>query len=268
VLEAFFLPLELGQRLCILNSSTGSPRRAVVYVHPFAEEMNKTRRMAALQARHLAAEGFVVLQMDLYGCGDSGGDFSQARWHIWRRDVQAAVDWLWNRFQVSVTLWGLRLGATLAAQIAASPVDHLVLWHPVTEGQQFILQFLRLRLASEMLAGGAATTAVRDLSAALANGNSLEIAGYELHPELAAAIENIRLEGFQPAVKRVDWIDIVGDSELALRPGARRVVDAWRSRNLEVHARQVAGEPFWSTIEISECEPLLVSTTEAMRAAP
>jgi len=33
--------------------------------------MNKSRRMAALQARVFAAMGFGVLQIDLFGCGDS-----------------------------------------------------------------------------------------------------------------------------------------------------------------------------------------------------
>lgn len=45
-------------------------RGSIVYIHPFAEEMNKSRRMAALQARALTLAGFAVLQLDLIGCGD------------------------------------------------------------------------------------------------------------------------------------------------------------------------------------------------------
>ncbi len=69
-------------------------RGAVVYVHPFAEEMNKSRRMAALQSRALAAAGFAVLQIDLLGCGDSSGDFGDASWDEWIDDVLLAVRWL------------------------------------------------------------------------------------------------------------------------------------------------------------------------------
>src|SRR5688500_8337577 len=121
--------------------------------------MNKARRMAALQARRLAAEGFAVLQIDLLGCGDSSGDFCEARWELWRRDVQAALAWMRQRFQVPLALWGLRLGAVLACDVAQreETVDRLLLWQPVTNGSQFLTQFLRLRLASEMLAAGAAT---------------------------------------------------------------------------------------------------------------
>jgi exosortase A-associated hydrolase 2 len=271
VLDAFFLPVGPGRRFCVLNRPGGAPRRAVVFVHPFAEEMNKARRMAALQARRLAAEGCAVLQIDFFGCGDSHGEFLDARWDHWKDDVHTAMGWLRERFPVPVTLWGLRLGAALAAEIAQDAeagVDHLLLWQPVSAGSQFLSQFLRLRLASEMLASGAATTAVRELVAELAQGNALEIAGYELHPELAAAIERIRLEASRPAVKRVDWMEVAVDRELPLRPAARRVIDAWLSRGLEVRTRQAAGEPFWSTIEIAECQELLALTSEAMKSLP
>ena len=51
----------------------GAVRARVLYLHPLAEEMNRSRRMAALQARALAAAGCEVLQPDLLGCGDSAG---------------------------------------------------------------------------------------------------------------------------------------------------------------------------------------------------
>ena len=70
--HAFFLPdARGGQRFCIHHAAQGPVRRGqVVYVHPFTEEMNKSRRMAALQSRALAGAGFSVLQIDLAGCGD------------------------------------------------------------------------------------------------------------------------------------------------------------------------------------------------------
>ena len=78
--EAFFLDMEPGQRFCLFHPPAGTCRGAALYVPPFGEEMNKSRRMAALQARALAAAGFGVLQLDLYGCGDSSGEFAEARW--------------------------------------------------------------------------------------------------------------------------------------------------------------------------------------------
>ena len=98
--EAFFLPAGREQRFCILHGAeSGIPvRGALVYVHPFAEEMNKARRMAALQARAMAAAGYAVLQIDLYGCGDSAGDCRLAEacassWpRAWTRHTLAQPD--------------------------------------------------------------------------------------------------------------------------------------------------------------------------------
>jgi len=140
-----------------------------------------------------------------------------------------------------------------------------VLWQPVAAGDQFLSQFLRLRLASEMLAGGAATSALRQLRDELAQGRSLEIAGYDLHPDLATAIERLQLELMKPAVKRVDWMEVGLEPNSAIRPASQRVIDRWKAEGLDVHTVAVPGEPFWSTVEIAECRALLDATDEAMR---
>ena len=239
----------------------------MVYVHPFGDEMNKARRMAALQARRLAARGWSVLQVDLHGCGDSAGEFGEARWETWADDVRAALAWLRARGDGPLGLWGLRLGATLACHVArdaALGLERLLLWQPVVAGEQFLAQFLRLRLASEMLAGGAATTALRELRAQLAQGHSLEIGGYALHPALAEAIAKQDLLGAPPAAKRVHWLEVAPQPASVLRPPSRRVVDAWGAQGLAIDSVVVAGEPFWATIEIAECASLLEATSEAL----
>ena len=154
--SAFFLPAEPGHRFCIYHQPlNGGAKRGIVYAHPFCEEMNKARRMAALQSRRLAAAGYAVLQIDLFGCGDSSGDFADARWEIWKQDLHIALDQVRSRVDGPLALWGLRLGATLAADVARDPtlgIDQLLLWQPVSNGEQYLTQFLRLRLAAEMLA--------------------------------------------------------------------------------------------------------------------
>jgi exosortase A-associated hydrolase 2 len=268
-LTAFFLPVEPGHRFCLYHppAAGARPRGGIVYVHPFAEEMNKARRMAALQARRLAAAGWGVLQIDLLGCGDSSGEFAEARWAAWREDVRTGMGWLCSRVSGPMSLWGLRLGATLAADVARGPdmnIDRLVLWQPVASGEQLLTQFLRLHLAGEMLSGGAAQTGVRELREALARGTMLEIAGYELHPELAAAIEGLRLGELVPAAKTVIWQEVSAQPEPRITPASQRVLDAWRAAGVDVRAAAVAGEPFWTTLEIAECEALLDATDAAL----
>lgn len=265
--EAFFLPADPGERFCLAHSPAGSPRGAVVYVHPFAEEMHKSRRMAALQARALAARGWLVLQLDLLGCGDSAGDFVEARWDGWARDVRAGLAWAKARTGGPLVLWGLRLGATLACELAADTalgIERLALWQPVTSGEQFISQFLRLRLAAEMLGGGAATSASGELRSQLAQGRTLEIAGYDLHPDLAAAIEGAQLASLRPAVQRVDWLELSAEAAPAVRPSSQRIVERWGAQGVDVRAASVAGDAFWSAIEITDCPALLEATVRAL----
>jgi exosortase A-associated hydrolase 2 len=171
--EPFFLPASSGERFCIHYPGMGVPRGGVVYVHPFAEEMNKSRRMAALQARSLAAAGYAVLQIDLYGCGDSHGDFLDANWETWCNDVALAASWLSQRTSGGLTLWGLRLGALLAldaARLCDPQPNAFVLWQPALTGDALLTQFLRLRLASDMLSGSGAATGAQEMRAQLAAG--------------------------------------------------------------------------------------------------
>ena len=269
--SAFFLPAEPGHRFCLYHQPlNGGAKRGIVYVHPFCEEMNKARRMAALQSRRLAAAGYAVLQIDLFGCGDSSGDFADARWEIWKQDLRVALGWLRSHVDGPLGIWGLRLGATLAADVARDPamgIENLLLWQPVSNGEQYLTQFLRLRLAAEMLAEGAAQTGVRELREMLARGTPLEIAGYDLHPELAAEIEGLRLADLVPAVKRVHYLEVTAQAEPKLAPASQRALEAWRMKGLEVRAAAVTGEPFWSTIEVTECEALLAATENSLKGA-
>ncbi len=239
----------------------------MVYIHPFAEEMNKSRRMAALQSRAFAAAGYAVLQIDLFGCGDSSGDFSEASWELWKQDVALGVRWIGERAAGEVTLWGLRLGALLALDAARvcnpTPVG-FVLWQPILSGEALLTQFLRLRLASEMLSEGSAKTGVRELRAQLASGASLEIAGYTLAPQLTVPMGGLRLLDLEPQGRVVHWLEVVAEPGRELSPAARRVADAWVLGGARLGVQCVPGQPFWSTVETTECPALIAATTKIL----
>src|SRR5579859_3077782 len=170
-------------------------RNSFIYVPPFAEEMNLARRMAALQARALAARGTGVLLLDLFGTGDSSGSFCDARWEFWIEVILAAADWLEDNGGVQIGLRGLRLGALLAAAVAADRphrFKRLLLWQPVTDGKSMLTQFLRIRVASGM--GNAAAGETTDsLRVELAEKRTIEVAGYELAVELAQSLDAARM---------------------------------------------------------------------------
>jgi len=267
--EAFFLPAGAGERFCVFHPAAGEPQGSVLHVHPFAEEMNKSRRMAALQARAFAARGYAVLQMDLLGCGDSSGDFGEARWALWKDDVRMAHAWLRRKAEGPVHLWGLRLGAMLAADCARErdgSFASLLMWQPVISGTQFMAQFLRLRLSSEMLSGAAGRSGTEQLRAELAAGKALEIAGYELAPELALAIERLDLAVLAPKNVPSRWLEV--NAEGATSPAVQRAARAWSATGAEIDLRAVRGEPFWSSIEIGECPELIAATSDALALIP
>lgn len=264
--EAFYLPAASGQRFCLFHpaSDPAAQRGAVVYVHPFAEEMNKSRRMAALQAKVMAAAGYSVLQIDLYGCGDSSGDFGDATWETWIDDVMLAYGWLHDRSAAVPWLWGLRSGCLLACEAAVQIVapSRLLLWQPVVSGKQFLQQFLRLRLAGEMF-GGESKGHMERLRDQLARGESLEIAGYSLSPGLASGLERSELSPAPKSV-RIEWIELSGKADASMSPLARARIAAWQSVGRQLRGHLVCGSAFWQTAEISECPALIDATIDAL----
>ena len=265
--EPFFLPAEGGQRLCIHHAATGPMRGAVLYVHPWAEEMNKARRMAALQARALAAAGHAVLQIDLHGCGDSSGDWADATWAGWQDDLLLGAQWLQQRHGAPLWLWGLRAGALLSTQVAArlgAPCNFLF-WQPVGSGKQFLQQFLRLKATADLQQGDARAI-LEGARADLAAGRCVEVAGYSLPPALAQGLETATLE-LPSETRQVVWLETSMREPATLLPASSSRIDTWRAAGHRVHAQAVPGPAFWQTQEIEDAPALLTATTAALQAA-
>jgi exosortase A-associated hydrolase 2 len=262
--EPFFLGGGADRRFCLFHQPAGPCRGAVLYVPPFAEELNRTRRMAALGARRLAAHGYGVLQIDLLGTGDSAGDFGDARWDLWKQDLDAGAAWLRARVEQPLTLWGLRLGALLAldhARTATYPLAPLLLWQPVASGSTYLTQFLRLRTANAMLGDDAAAQmGTKALRAALQAGETLEIAGYDLSPELARAIDELPAPDAMMPPVAAHWFDVPGAPGQAPGPACARVKAAWEAQGTLLHVHTVTGSPFWATTAVSTCPALLDAT--------
>lgn len=268
--EPFFLPAEFGRRFCLyFPPATVHPRATVIHVPAFGEEMNKARRMVTLQARAMAKSGLGVLLVDLYGCGDSSGEFADGRWEIWKEDLANALRWLKGREDVPVILWGLRLGVLLLMDYAKDSgeiFESFLLWQPVVSGEAFLTQFLRLRLASDMMAVGKAKAGTRELRAMLRAGESLEIAGYELSPMLAMALDKRRLVDMAIPGTPCHWFEVAAGDTGSVSPASRRVLGEWAGLGVESDSRVLMGEPFWMTQEITECQPLLNATSHIFSA--
>lgn len=275
VAERFFLAADAGrtgQRFCSYYPAQGSTvQGAILYIHPFAEEMNKSRRMAALQARAFSQAGYSVLQIDLLGCGDSSGDFADASWGEWVQDVLQGCRWLQDRTQAPLWLWGLRAGCLLAVEAAAKLQTRcdFLFWAPTSAGKILLQQFMRLKAANEMLSGNAKGI-VDGLRQQLAAGKPVDIAGYSLSPDLATGLDQAKLAPPNPAHRsarpgRLEWFDLSTRDDAELSPVSSKIVAQWREAGFAVDSRIVVGPSFWQTTEIEDAPALIQATTRALR---
>jgi exosortase A-associated hydrolase 2 len=253
----FFLPGRAGNLFALYHRPAGPAgcRGGVLYIHPFANEMNHTRRAAALLARALAGRGWGVLQVDLFGCGDSDGDFRDANWETWVDDVTTAFGWLQERVDGRVGLVGIRLGGLLALDFASRVrrnIDRILLWQPVVNGQQMMTEFLRLRLLSDAIGervGESATT--QELRQKINSGEPVEVVGYEMMAQLGQAIAQLHIAQLRLADDTpIRWVEVVSRAEDPGRPLAQTTVNAWQAEGHEATLHLIAGRPFWSSPRI------------------
>ncbi|THF61614.1 hydrolase 2, exosortase A system-associated [Pseudothauera rhizosphaerae] len=266
-IQAFHLPVPDGFRFCVLRAPPAGVERkgGVVHIPAFGEEMNRSRRMVALQADLLAADGWLVMQIDPLGTGDSSGDFGDAGWDAWLADVKLAVDWMRGQEVGEIWLWGLRLGGLLAAE-AVRRFDlrcGLLLWQPVTSGKQHLQQFLRLWKAARIV--GKAVDETRSPQQRLDAGEPAEVAGYSISPALAGGMQHAALSAVA-AVPAVHWLHIGAPGALEPTPAFARLHEAWTAREVPVSFAAVEGPPFWQTQEIEEVSELLARTRALMAA--
>jgi exosortase A-associated hydrolase 2 len=234
---------------------------------PFAEEMNKSRRMAALQSQALAEAGYSVLQMDLLGCGDSSGDFGDATWAAWVDDIVLACHWLTAKIRAPLWLWGLRAGCLLAAEAAQRIEERcdFLFWQPMTLGTMALQQFLRLKVASELLTGQSKRV-MDEMRRRLDRGESVEIAGYALSPGLASGLEAATLDPPQSGGRecRLEWLEVSTRAGASLSPASSRALERWTAAGVAVHSRIVEGPAFWQTVEVQDAPQLLAATVAAI----
>jgi len=288
--ETFFLPAGSApstpndQRFCIfypaeVGPGSGAARGLVLYIHPFAEEMNKARRMAALQARALAQAGYAVLQIDLLGCGDSSGDFGDASWQDWVNDVLQGCRWLRQRSkapsadtgQVPLWLWGLRAGCLLAVEAArqlGEPCNFLF-WQPPATGKPLLQQFLRLKVAGDML-GGEGKGIMAGMRQQLNSGASVEVAGYLLSPGIATGLEQASLQppAYPAAAQRLEWLELSTREDAGLSPVSAQAISQWEQAGYTARSQIVSGPAFWQTTEIEDAPALIAATMAALSGLP
>lgn len=225
----------------------------VLVVPPFAEEMNKSRKMITDFSNELAKHGMGTLLVDLFGTGDSAGDFEQADWNRWKSDLRQAVSWAQSQGCHVNGLLAIRLGCALATEVAREAVLDIgctVFWQPVLDGSRMLDQFLRLRVAAAMMQQDRKETTA-GLRQRFAAGESIEVAGYVLSATLAAQLDEVRLQRHLGAhLGRLHWVEVVRSADAPPPAPVTKLLAAVQNLETDISLHTVPGEPFWSSVEI------------------
>lgn len=280
----FFIKEDCGKNLFVLMHKpeffdSSKKQRAVIIIPPFAEELNKSRRMLSLLGQGLAERGLVSLLPDLFATGESDGELEDASMDIWLSNLELIFKWVKNKFLgIQVSILGLRLGAILAAEFAnrisdskeqpaqetPEELEKLIFWQPVTNTETYIKQFLRLKTMSEVLVDGKSSTNVSDLLDEIASGKSIEVAGYMLSSKLINSINRLKLGDILSQVRRKTPIDIYSilktrdsDSLENLSPAMVNLLKELEEVGYAVEMKSLNGAQFWQTQEISELPELI-----------
>lgn len=262
-----FLHLPSGRLFSLKVSIAGiNPKRALILVPSFAEEMNKSRKMMKSMLE-ISAEGGDGFLFDLFGTGDSEGHFEQATWTKWKQNLGDYVESVMSTGDyTSVEFICLRTGSLLLNDWLNDSQKHenewsisgIHYWNPVVKAQQFNTQFLRLKLAAEMMKSDGDKRTTKDLMADLQQTGKLEVAGYMLNAVLIDEMLEASIglpESY--ANTALFYYDVSGRGSLT--PAISNAASSVRqAENHNIHS--IKGLQFWSTQEISMCEELLFTT--------
>lgn len=267
-----FLQSGKGPIFVLLREPKARTQACVLVVPPFAEEMNKSRRMVTEVALGLAERGVATVLPDLYGTGDSAGDFADGDWTCWQDDIHEVCRWSAERGRPVTEILAVRLGCALAAACVSAgtigPIGRTVLWQPVFDGPRFLGQFLRLRVAASLMEQDRKET-LAELRSRLHAGETLEVAGYRLSGRLASDLDAVLPPDLLPIqLGDVAWMETVREVGASIPAASARLIDQTRAAGGRIETHAIAGEPFWAATEIVRNTAMVEATIRALSEAP
>ena len=171
--------------------AAGRARSGVVICPSFALEYIQAHYAVRLLAERLCSLGMCVVRFDYDGMGDSAGSSRDSkRVESWMASISSAVDVIRNTGVHAISLVGMRIGATLAANVAAHQggVERIVLWDPCLSGRAF----LREGVAASAFGLGEPVNRV----------GAADLPGLSLDAEAAAELGAISLAGLPSSPAR------------------------------------------------------------------
>ncbi len=214
----------------VFHAPRGAPvDRAVLLCPPFGWSEACSYRDLRVWADAFAEAGIACARMWPPGVGDSGGSPREpALFPAWVDAVRAAAAWLRERTCAHrLVALGIGLGGMLACRAAedGAPIDDLILWGVPLRG--------RALLRHERLHAGVVTAISADpIHPELGDGEGLQLIGYRLGAEAAAAIGGLELHPERLAGGRARRVLLLGRDGLP--------VDASLAERFRVAGTEVA----------------------------
>ncbi|OEU70558.1 MAG: hypothetical protein BA863_18215 [Desulfovibrio sp. S3730MH75] len=253
--EPFFFKNESSKLFGILHiphpgnhtKNIEKKKQGFVFCHPFAEEKAISHRVMVNFARFLCQHGYHVLRFDYRGCGDSENDFEEANLTTRLSDIRKAIGELHRLAEVNfVCLFGLRLGATLAALTAETDnrVQQLILWEPIVKVREYFFQFIRMRLIADNFREGLTAVTREQLLQNLKKGNCVDILGYMLSPKCFEEFNNVDLlDHAGRTLKNALIVAIM--NRYRYRKDLEMLLDVYKSHKTPVQVLYVQERRFW-----------------------
>lgn len=266
--NAFFLPSSSGQLFCLHYMPEKDLRSHVLIFPPFAEELNKCRRLLSTTASLLARSGFSVMLVDLYGTGDSEGNFEQSSWNIWKSDMYSAISFLLEYQNLPINFLTVRLGTLLAFDLLNDEkyklpsISNFVAWQPIFNTQKYLKQFLRIQLVANLLSSTPIKT-TEAIKKIIYQDGQMEIGGYPFSALLMDEILSLCISTGQTYdLEKISSLVLIqittGSTNVFSEDIQNFLLDASETRE-KIKIRLLKGSPFWQAqeqVEIPELSKL------------
>lgn len=201
----------------------------VVLCRPMGYEAMCSYRLYTRLADALAHAGFDVIRFDYHGTGDSAGcDADTGRVEAWVDSVKAASLELKRISGVSrLAFFGVRLGATLAAQAASQlgGVESLVMWAPCVGGRDF---------SRELRAASSTRTKMQEVNEA-----AIEALGQTYTAQTLQELNSLECRSMAPAPAQRALI--IGRDDMPLNASLEKLTSAYRGMGMDVTNKVLPG---------------------------
>jgi alpha/beta superfamily hydrolase len=240
IVPVFFGP---GSNLygCYHLSADYEHAPALLICQPIGHEYERCHRAMRQLAVQAAKKGWSSMRFDYYSTGNSAGNYEELSLARMRDDIQQAIGCCREKTGADhLTLVGLRLGATLATQLASScpEIDSLVLYAPVFDGEILLTEWQQEQY--EFYAKHShlqqPTTTDEILGFPVTQDFRLEISRQFIPPTASSTLKRVLIltdsaETFPAAVG--EWLDTLKQQGIAVTEEATGDIAVWRREPMD-----------------------------------